>query len=235
MRYLGGKFRQAPYIAPHLNKHLRGTDFYLEPFCGACSVAVRVQHPRMILGDAHPALIAMWRAVMMGWDPPAYISEDVYNEVRMNQDRDPAMTGFVGFGAAWGGKFFGGYARDRRHPERVFSEPARRRLLESRDKLAGRTTFVKKDYRKYEPVGGLIYADPPYEGVTNHKGVPPMNFEEFWATMDHWSETNIVFVSAFEVRPGWDIIIEMNSPTIMNRTAEKANKAQPEYLLRRSS
>ena len=56
----------------------------------------------------------MLNAVKHGYDLPESVSEQEYKYIREHKDDDPALAGFVGFGCSFGGKWFGGYARDNR-------------------------------------------------------------------------------------------------------------------------
>ena len=58
-----------------------------------------------------------------------------------------------------------------------------------------KTKLYCNDYKKWNPVGCLIYCDPPYFGTTNSEG---FNTEIFWAVVRQWSKKNTVFVSSYE-------------------------------------
>ena len=109
MRYLGGKGR----IAKPITEILSDTDrqFYLEPFMGGGAVFSRVasnfKHP--IGSDISFDLILMWTALRDGWIPQENLSETEYQSLR--NSAPSALRGLAGFGASFGGKWFGGYAR----------------------------------------------------------------------------------------------------------------------------
>ena len=54
----------------------------------------------------------MLQAVQNGYELPEYISEEKYKYIKEHKDEDMALTGFVGFGCSFGGRFFEGYARN---------------------------------------------------------------------------------------------------------------------------
>lgn len=83
-------------------------------FCGSCSIESKVNIPNKICNDKHPYLIAMWQGLQQGWVPPDVITEDEYKYIRDHKDEKPALTGFVGFGCSFGGKWFGGLARNKK-------------------------------------------------------------------------------------------------------------------------
>ena len=67
---------------------------------------------RKILNDKHAYLIAMLRGVQNGYELPELITPDQYQLIKADKDWDPVLVGFVGFGCSFGGKWFGGYARN---------------------------------------------------------------------------------------------------------------------------
>ena len=117
MRYQGGKSRIATSIALAIERErerVKGTMGNLVSlFCGSCAVESKLapHFSNVICNDNHKYLIALWRALQSGYDLPEVISEDTYKSIRENKDVNPALTGFVGFGCSFGGKFFGGYSR----------------------------------------------------------------------------------------------------------------------------
>lgn len=56
----------------------------------------------------------MWQALQQGWQPPEIITKDEYYYVKEHKDENPALTGFVGFGCSFGGKWFGGLASNKK-------------------------------------------------------------------------------------------------------------------------
>lgn len=114
MQYMGGKSRIARYIAEIINNTLNGGACFVSLFCGSCSVESKVTgYDRIILNDKHKYLIAMLRGVQAGYELPETITEEQYKAIRADKDADPVLAGFVGFGCSFGGKWFGGYARNK--------------------------------------------------------------------------------------------------------------------------
>ena len=67
---------------------------------------------RVICNDNHLFLIEMLIGVQLGYELPDSISKEQYDYIRTHKDEDHVLTGFVGFGCSFGGKWFGGYARN---------------------------------------------------------------------------------------------------------------------------
>ena len=195
MQYLGGKFRLGRFISSLINDEIRrrGIDTYIEPFCGAANVGQYVECKNKILSDVHPYLIAMWTALANGWEPPSEISKSLYVETKENLDRNPALSGFVGFGCSFSGKWFGGYARSRKCN---FAQTAKG-SLEKKAKNLRHVKFVCGDYAIHsEAKGALIYCDPPYQTTTGYANKFCHSTFIEWA--QHMSKNNTVLVSEYE-------------------------------------
>lgn len=209
MRYLGGKTRFRREI---LNAILRRKDtdsqtikrsvniggggIFVSLFCGGLSVECAVVETgafeQVIVNDKHPYLIALYRALKDGWTPPEEVTEEEYRYVRTHLDENPALSGFVGFGCSFGGKWFAGYARAQK--QQFYS-------LESYNSLMRQLPYIRKmeflclDYRDVDvPDGSTVYADPPYaEGTKYTFGI---NRKEFWDYMRELHRRgNRVFIS----------------------------------------
>ncbi len=112
MRYQGGKSRIARPIAETIRRMYPDVEEIWEPFCGggACTLALSKVGFKVHASDIHPDLIMMWRAVMAGdssvW---ADVSEEEYASLRRAESS--ARRGFAGFGASFGGNWWGGFGR----------------------------------------------------------------------------------------------------------------------------
>jgi DNA adenine methylase len=148
MQYQGGKARIAKPIALALE---RESNTLVSLFCGSCSIESKVNIPNKICNDKHPYLIAMWKALQEGWIPPDIITEDEYKYIRDHKDENPALTGFVGFGCSFGGKWFGGMARNKKGDN--YCARANRSLLKDFEGLKD-AKFTCLDYKDVEiPMG----------------------------------------------------------------------------------
>ena len=134
----------------------------------------------------------MWKGLQDGWRPPEIITQDEYYYIKEHKDENPALTGFVGFGCSFGGKWFGGLAKNKKGDN--YCSRAERSLLKDFEGLKD-ATFLCKDYREVEiPDGSVIYCDPPYAGTTKYT-TGDFNHEEFWEYMRELSKRCIVFIS----------------------------------------
>jgi DNA adenine methylase len=176
-------------------------------FCGSCAVESKIQgFSRVVLNDKHPYLIALLKGVQSGYSLPDSISEEEYQFIRNNKDLVPALTGFVGFGCSFGGKWFGEYARNKGGTN--YAAQSKRSLLKDMATLTD-AEFICGDYRDMAiPQGAVIYADPPYNNTTGYSG-GKFDTAEFWLYMRLLAETgHMVFVSEQEAPPEWVCIWE---------------------------
>ena len=209
MQYMGGKYRIAKHLAPIIIEGAGDRDRYVEPFLGAGSVFTRLAPAfTYALGlDVMPDLVYLWSAVQHGWVPPLELSEEEY--ARLRHAEPSALRGFAGFACSFGGKFFGGYARDPRNGGRNFADTGSRSI---RAKLAQvpHACFAVGDYLA-APVDSrtVVYADPPYAGTTSYAGAPPWDADRFWLEARRWVEAGAaVYVSEYEAPEDWTAVWE---------------------------
>lgn len=137
-------------------------------------------------------MIELLNGVKNGYELPEQISEEEYKYIREHKDEDKVLSGFVGFGCSFGGKWFGGYARNKTGTN--YALQSKRSLLKDMNNLMD-AEFICKDYREVElPNGCVVYADPPYDNTTGY-GKEKFNSEEFWEYMREISKEHVVFIS----------------------------------------
>ena len=112
MQYFGGKQRISKQLSQYLNSQLKNNQPFVDLFCGSCNIISKIDKDRLrIANDKHKYLISMWKELQNGWQMPNNISEEEYKYIKDHKDENPALTGFVGFGLSYSGKWFGGYSR----------------------------------------------------------------------------------------------------------------------------
>ena len=200
MRYMGGKSRIAKRIREHLVQH--GEDRYVEPFVGGGAVLTVVARDftEILAADAHVDLIAMYRAIQDGtFTPPETVTEEEYRALK-DSDPSPLRT-FAAFGASFGGKEWGGYARGR-HGDN-YARQGRNSLARSAaaGMFDGHVRFVSSsvfDLDLPEDMSGtVVYCDPPYGGTTGYK-TGQFDTARAWDLYREWARRGAhVYVSEY--------------------------------------
>ncbi len=227
MQYLGGKADVGKRIAQECAKRLTPGSLFVDMFCGSLNVVrhapthVALAACGLVKGerlavDACGPLITMWRAAVGGWVPPREVSKATYDRIRSTQDPHDPMTAFVLFGCSFGGKWCGGYAKDR--PEQRYAECASNGVVKKARDCAEvsfeHATFQSKHPGCW-PSGTVLYCDPPYQSTTGYKAIEPFDSGAFW----WWAEQHAargchVYVSEgaqCEARDGWALELEQTA------------------------
>lgn len=142
-----------------------------------------------------------------GYELPETITEEQYQAIRADKDADPVLAGFAGFGCSFGGKWFGGYARDNKGGAN-YAAQSKRSLLKKMSTLGG-AEFICGDYRKVPiPPGAVVYADPPYADTTGYNG-EKFDSKEFWQAMRLLADTgHTVYISEQTAPPDFICVWE---------------------------
>ena len=223
MQYFGGKQRISKQIVEVLNEYRKGNQPLVEPFVGGCNIISKMNGERYCY-DINEYLIEMYKAVQNGWTPPAIITEEEYDYIRNNKDKDKPLTGFVGIGCSYSGKWFGGYARNK--TGRNYCLNAHNSILKQLNEIRD-IKFDCKDYKELEFDGCLIYCDPPYKDTTKYPIIGEFNTEEFWNVMRNWSKNNTVIISEYEAPYDFECIKEIHTKTdIRNGDGKRENRVE---------
>lgn len=217
MQYLGGKSKISKDIAKIINDEIGGNKSvpFVSLFCGSCAIESKVETDTKILNDAHPYLIALYKALQNGYEMPDSISREQYYWVKEHKDADPALTGFVGFGCSFGGKWFGGYASNNRKEK--YDKQTKNSLCRIIHSLSN-AKFYNLDYRAVPiPDNAVIYCDPPYNGTTGYS-TGKFNSDEFWDYVRGLSSTHKVFVSEESAPKDFECIWEKSLPGLLTGT-----------------
>lgn len=204
MRYMGGKTQVAKYIVESILSDTVTRHRWWEPFVGGANVMERAApHFHASVGtDVHDDLILMWQHVVAGGVLPEMISEDDYR--RLKNERPSWLRGVAGFGASFGGKWFGGYGRervDRKHPNGHVYPGVRDVLIRQGAVFAENgVRFLRGSYADFTPPPGtVVYCDPPYASTTGYSSTGALNYQHFYATTQRWARTCDVYVSEYAI------------------------------------
>jgi DNA adenine methylase len=182
-----------------------------DAFCGGLSVSVALSAVGPGLSsDANAALVALYRAVIAGWEPPATLTEAEYAAARQLPDTDP-LKAFAGFGCSFGAKWFGGYARGGGGGDKTrnFADESRRTLLDDLGAIVvagGDVQHVDFLDVEPEPTDLVLYLDPPYRGTEEYGGTATFDHARFYARVAAWSRFTDVFVSEYAMPTGVPVL-----------------------------
>lgn len=214
MQYFGGKQKISKPLSQYLNMQLKDNQPFVDLFCGSCNVITKIDNNRLrIANDKHKYLIDMWKALQDGWLPPDEISREEYKLIKENKDNNPPLTGFVGFGCSFAGKWFGGYAYNSKGDNYCLrSKKSCINKLSNLDNVE----FHNLDYDKLNiPKDSLVYCDIPYKGTTQYckKEVGEFNYDKFYQWVRDNSSTYDIYISEYKKNvPGdFEIVWEMES------------------------
>jgi DNA adenine methylase len=212
MVYPGSKKKLQKYIKWKIEEFRQPGQWYVEPFVGGANMIECMANPR-IGSDINPYLIALLRAIRDGWNPPDYITKDIYYHVKKHPDcYPPHYVGYVGFSASFGGRWFDAYAtKTIRSSNHVIER--KRNLLKQVHKLQG-IFFVNKNYLELEiPPKSIIYCDPPYNSGDN-KYFSKINNKEFWQWVrQKKDEGHTLFISEYNAPPEFIRVLSLNHTT----------------------
>ena len=210
MQYFGGKAKIAKYIVPYLEGVRKENQIFIEPFVGGANIISHMSGKRKAY-DFNEYLIEMYKGVQNGYELPDSLTEEEYRYIREHKDEDKVLTGFVGFGCSFAGKWFGGYARNKQNHN--YCKASKNSLMKKMSTMID-VEFDWRDYKSLFLKGCLIYCDPPYANTTKYTGVPDFDSEEFWDIMREWSKDNDVYISEYEAPD--DFVSVLDIPTKTN-------------------
>ena len=201
LKYVGSKSRLSKDLAPIIQSYITtNTEGYLEPFVGGANMIDKIKCENKIGTDNHKYLIAVLRKLSEGWVPPENITEELYKDIQFNKDDYPDyFVGYVGFQLSYGGKWFGGYRRDKTG-KRNYSLEAYKNTVKQIPNLKN-IRFEVYDFRDIalEKINNyVIYCDIPYCNTTKYStGTFP--YEVFYEWCKRASENNTVLISEYNM------------------------------------
>ena len=220
MRYMGGKQRQSKLLLHYMEKKYPKGGEYCEPFCGALGSAEKlVPHFKScVLSDSSEPIVVLWNSIMQGWRIPDFVDEDIYKKYayrRHSPDVQDPMTAWCGYALSFGGKWFGGYARQGANKEAETRRSQTNQKASALRKIEAIKPYVREiihaDYR--DMLGSIeqrkvVYLDPPYSSRTKaHHTAKNFDHKLFWDAAAHFSLDNDVYVSEFIAPDDWAPVI----------------------------
>lgn len=234
MKYMGSKRRIAKHIIPIMVEAAdkAGITKWVEPFVGGANLIDKVPDRFERVGyDLNEHVIYALKDIRDGADHlPDNIDETYYKSVMGGAPS--GLSSLVRFGASFGGKFDGGYARglsSNGEPRNYWAETKRNALKQS--PLIQGVEFIHADYRDLSFSDSLIYCDPPYKGTSGYK-TGDFNHEEFYEWCREQTKNNIVFVSEYSAPEDFEQVWQGEIKTNFASTRKKATHNAVEKLFR---
>lgn len=215
MKYMGSKRLLAKELLPIILKNRTFNQWYVEPFVGGFNMIEHVKGNR-IGNDVNLYLIRLFEALQKGWEPPKEVTEQEYKDIQKNKEKYPDyLVGYVGFNLSYGGKYFGGYRRDK-EKKRNYAIEAYNNIIKQVPKIQGIKLYNYNYTEIPIPEKSLIYCDPPYCGATGYKD--KFNHERFW----EWARETVnnghtVFISEYTAPPDFICVYQKK----VNNSLEK--------------
>lgn len=225
MKYVGSKNRLSKDLAPIIQSYITNeTEGYLEPFVGGADMIDKIKCNKRIGTDNHKYLIAVLKKLSEGWIPPEDITEEKYKDIKNNKEKYPDyLVGYVGFQLSYGGKWFGGYRRDK-VGKRNYSLEAYKNTIKQIPNLKN-IQFEVFDFRDI-PLDKIkkyvIYCDIPYRDTTKYLtgGFP---YEEFYEWVKKASVNNTVLISEYNMPDDFKCIWQKETKTLLDSNKEKSD------------
>ena len=200
MKYQGSKRRIAKHILPIILKDTTEDTIFYDVCCGGANLIDKVPFKNRIAIDKDEYLIEALKVIRdnpekLPKDNKEFTEED-YKEIKNNKDKYPKwLVGYVGYALSWGGKWFGGYRKDKIGKRDYVNESYRDALKQS--KMLQGVEFICASYDEIDyNKNSVIYVDPPYANTTKYK--TDFDHNKFWNWVKEISKQgHKIFVSEY--------------------------------------
>lgn len=205
MKFMGSKNRIAKFILPIMLKNRKPEQFWVEPFVGGGNIIDKVTGNR-IGGDYDKnvinALITIRDNIEDLPKDNTEFTENQYKALKYNHKYK--YRAYAGFAFSYGGKWMGGWRRDKDNKRDYISEAYKNAKNQS-SKLLG-VKFIHSHYDELIiPNNSIIYCDPPYKNTTTYKST--FYHEGFWEwCRQQKNKGHTVFISEYSAPSDFNCI-----------------------------
>lgn len=227
MKYMGSKRRIAKDILPIILKDRKPGQWYVEPFVGGANMIDKVEGNR-IGADINRYLIEALNCIkdcpMVLPKNKSEFGEEDYKALR--NDDFYVFKGYAGFAFSYGGKWMGGWRRDKIGTRDYVAESYRDAQKQS--PLIQGVHFIRSSYQDLTiPSNSLIYCDPPYAAATKYKD--DFNHDDFWQwCREKKKEGHTIFISEYKAPS--DFMCVWSKPITSSLTKDTGSKTGWEKL-----
>ena len=221
--YTGGKARIGKKIFEAIEKYemeVTGNHEmpYFEPFVGMGGVLQEVakSHKReMTACDLEKSIPSFWNSIKNGWSP-SRITKEEYLSIKKNGVEN-AEYAFAAFGCSFRGSKWTHFY------EECMDSSIKRIKKKQYTHVMRNVNFIdSRSYKDHNPVGMLIYCDPPYSNScfdNRRTNLIRFDTDEFWETMRKWSRDNVVIISERDAPSDFKSIFSLNRINTFNKTS----------------
>jgi len=176
---MGSKDRIAKYIIPIMTKNLKSDQWWVEPFVGGANIIDKINHKWRLGADINPYLIAALELIRDNpdWLPKNKHETDEIEYRNMKASNNIALKGYYGFALSYGGKWFGGWRRDKLGKRDYVGEAYRNAIKQSVVLQGVQFTCCSYDVLAL-PLQSVIYCDIPYNDTTKYNS--GFDHKKFW-------------------------------------------------------
>jgi len=205
MKYQGSKNRHAKEILPIILKDRKEGQYFYDLFAGGGNICDKVDGD-VIANDYNYYTILALRLIKnnLKYIPQnkQQTNEQLYKEFKLEKMTCDivldGLKGYYGFALSYGGKWFGGWRRDK-DGRRDYVAEAYRNAVKQSPNLQN-VKFTNKSYDEVElQPNSIIYLDPPYKNTTKYK-TGDFDYDKFYQwCIDKHNEGHQVFISEYYV------------------------------------
>jgi DNA adenine methylase len=204
MKYQGSKNRHAKEILPIMLKDRKDGQWFYDLFCGGGNICDKVKD-NIIANDSNRYAIGALRLIRDNIDKlpkdNTETNENQYKKIKnqkCNTKEDIETKGYFGFALSYGGKWFGGWCRDRENKRDYVGEAYRNALKQSPN--LQNVIFENKSYDEVElEPHSIIYCDIPYKGTTKYN-TAKFDYDKFYEwCVKKTQEGHRVFISEYNM------------------------------------
>ena len=200
MKFMGSKSRIAKEIIPIILNGNENKEYFYDLTVGGCNLLDKIPNSYKRIGvDIDEYLIKALELIRdeLYTLPKDYteFNESDYKEVMNFGNVGIGFKGYVGYQLSYGGKWFGGYRRDKVGDRDYVKEAYNNSVKQS--ELIQDIEFIHSSYDKVElNKNSIIYIDPPYANTTKYKN--KFDHDKFWSWVRKMSKDGyIIFISEY--------------------------------------
>jgi len=203
MKYQGSKNSHAKELLPIILADRKEGQYVYDLFCGGGNICDKINGNVVANDYNYYTTIAMdliknnLKHIPQNNDQS---DENLYKEFRLKEMTSDivldGMKGYYGFALSYGGKWFGGWCRDKEGKRDYVAEAYRNAVKQSPN--LQNVTFANKSYDEVElQPNSIIYLDPPYKDTTKYK-TGDFDYDKFYQwCIDRHNEGHQVFISEY--------------------------------------